>query len=101
MRRRGLFAGLGLNVIVLGIASLLTDISSEMILPLFPIFTDQVLGAAPAVFGIIEGVAESAASLLKVFSGWWSDRIGRRKTLMVGEYSLSTIAKPFLAIATS
>lgn len=100
MRRRGLLLGLGFNVIVLGIASLLTDISSEMIFPLFPIFTVQVLGAAPAAFGLIEGLAESAASLLKVFSGWWSDRIGRRKPLIVGGYYLSTIAKPFLAIAS-
>jgi len=83
MRRRGFFTGLGFNVIVLGIASLLTDVSTEMMLPLFPIFTVQVLGAAPAVLGLIEGLAESAASLLKVFSGWWSDRIGKRKPLIL------------------
>lgn len=93
--------GLGLNVIVLGIVSLLTDISSEMIFPLFPIFTVQILGAAPALFGFIEGLAESTASLLKVFSGWWSDRSGRRKPLIVGGYWLSTITKPFLAIANT
>jgi MFS family permease len=87
--------------VVLGIVSLLTDISTEMMLPLFPIFTVQVLGATPAVLGLIEGLAESAASLLKVFSGWWSDRIGRRKPLVVGGYWLSTIAKPFLALAST
>lgn len=101
MRRRGFFTGLGFNVIVLGIASLLTDVSTEMMLPLFPIFTVQVLGAAPAVLGLIEGLAESAASLLKVFSGWWSDRIGKRKPLIVGGYWLSTVAKPFLALAST
>ncbi|GAI43042.1 unnamed protein product, partial [marine sediment metagenome] len=101
MRRRGFFTGFGFNVIVLGIASLLTDVSTEMMLPLFPIFTVQVLGAAPAVLGLIEGLAESAASLLKVFSGWWSDRIGKRKPLIVGGYWLSTVAKPFLALAST
>jgi len=101
MKKHKSLAGLGLNVIILGIASLLTDIGSEMILPLFPVFTFQVLGVAPAVFGIIEGTAESVASLLKVFSGWWSDRMGRRKILVVGGYSLSTTAKPFLSLATN
>jgi len=80
---------------------LLTDISTEMMLPLFPIFTVQVLGAAPVVLGLIEGLAESAASLLKVFSGWWSDRTGKRKPLIVGGYWLSTVAKPFLALAST
>ena len=84
---------------VLGVASLLTDMSSEMIFPLFPIFTVQVLGAAPAAFGLIEGLAESAGSMLKVFSGWWSDHIGRRKPLILVGYGLSTVAKPFLAFA--
>jgi len=72
-----------------------------MMLPLFPIFVVKVLGAAPAVLGLIEGTAESAASLLKVFSGWWSDRIGRRKPLIVGGYWLSTVAKPFLSLAST
>jgi len=99
--KKGLFFGLGANVVVLGIVSLLTDISTEMMLPLFPIFVVKVLGAAPAVLGLIEGTAESAASLLKVFSGWWSDRIGRRKPLIVGGYWLSTVAKPFLALAST
>lgn len=101
LRKRGLLFGLGLNVIVLGIASMLSDISSEMVLPLFPIFAVQVLGATPIAYGLIEGLAESTASLLKVFSGWWSDRIGRRKPLIVGGYWLSTVAKPFLALANN
>ena len=99
--KKGLLFGLGFNVVVLGIASLLTDISTEMMLPLFPIFTVQVLGAAPAILGLIEGLAESAASLLKVFSGWWSDRIGKRKPLIVGGYWLSTVTRPSLAIAST
>lgn len=101
MRRRGLLFGLGFNIIVLGIASFLTDVSTEMILPLFPLFTTEVLLASPAALGLIEGLAESAASLLKVASGWWSDRAGRRKPFVVSGYGLSTAVKPMLALATS
>jgi MFS family permease len=99
-KKRFLF-GLGLNVIVLGVASMLTDISTEMIFPLFPLFTVEVLGASAAVIGLIEGIAESTASLLKVASGWWSDKIRRRKPIIVAGYGLSTIVKPALAAATS
>ncbi len=101
MRKRGLLIGLGLNVVVLGIASFLTDVSTEMIFPLFPLFTVEVLGASTAALGLIEGLAESAASLLKVVSGWWSDKIGRRKPIVVSGYGLSTVVKPALAAATS
>ena len=58
------------NVVLFGIVSLLTDISSEMVYPLLPIFLSTALGASPAIIGIIEGIAESLASLLKVFSGY-------------------------------
>ncbi|MCS7131723.1 MAG: MFS transporter, partial [Hadesarchaea archaeon] len=75
--------------------------STEMIFPLFPMFVTEVLLASPALLGLIEGLAESAASLLKVVSGWWSDKLGRRKPLVVLGYGLSTAAKPALALATS
>jgi MFS family permease len=101
LKKRGLFFGLGLNIIALGVTSFLTDVSSEMIFPLFPIFTVEVLGASTAAIGLIEGLAESTASLLRVFSGWWSDKVGRRKPFAVSGYGLSTIVKPFLALATS
>lgn len=99
--KKGLIKGLTLNVIVLGFVSLLTDISSEMILPILPIFLITVLGANMAVLGLIEGLADSTASLLKVFSGWLSDKYQKRKPFIVFGYSLSTFVKPFLAIATS
>ncbi|MCJ7720542.1 MAG: MFS transporter, partial [Candidatus Hadarchaeum sp.] len=99
--KKRLLFGLGLNVVVLGIASMLTDISTEMIFPLFPLFTVEVLGASAAVIGLIEGIAESTASLLKVASGWWSDKIRRRKPIVVAGYGISTIVKPALAAATS
>ena len=72
-------AALGRNVIALGAVSFFTDVSSEMIYPLLPVFLTVTLGASAAVLGIIEGAAETTSSLLKLVSGWWSDRVGRRK----------------------
>jgi MFS family permease len=93
--------GLNPNVFFLGLVSFLTDVSSEMIFTLLPLFLANVLGAAVVIIGFIEGVAESAASLLKIFSGWLSDRLGKRKSLAFIGYGLSTLAKPFMYIATS
>jgi MFS family permease len=81
--------------------SFFTDVSSEMIYPLLPVFLASVLGANASFIGAIEGVAESTASLLKLASGWWSDKIGRRKLLVVVGYAIATIARPFTAIARS
>ncbi len=89
------------NVIALGLVSLLTDFSSEMIYPLLPVFLTAVLGAGPAALGIIEGVAETTASLLKLFSGVWSDRLGKKKPLVVAGYALSTVARPLAGIASA
>jgi len=89
------------NVWILSATSFLTDVSSEMILNLLPLFLANVLGAGTAVIGLIEGLAETTASVLKVFSGWLSDRLGQRKWLTVAGYGLSTLAKPFLYFATS
>mgnify|MGYP005835226675 FL=1 len=89
------------NVWVVTLTSFLTDISSEMVVNLIPLFLASVLGVKTGVIGLIEGVAETTASLLKVFSGWFSDRLGRRKWLTVTGYGLSTVAKPFLYVVTS
>ena len=72
-----------------------------MLVHLLPLFLSNVLGVRTDVIGLIEGVAETTASLLKVFSGWLSDRMGQRKWLTVAGYSLSTLAKPFLFFATT
>ena len=88
------------NVIWLGITSFFTDVSSEMIFPILPIFLTSDLGASMAILGIIEGVAESLASILKLISGWLSDKLGKRKSLVVLGYAVSTLSKPLLAVST-
>ncbi len=86
---------------ILGLTSLLTDISTEMVYPLLPLYLTLHLGVSPAIVGLIEGIAESLASLVKVFSGFLSDRIKRRKGLTVLGYFSSTLGKFFLYLSTS
>ena len=93
--------GITRNVLVLGLVSLLTDVSSEMIYPLLPLFLVSVLGAGPAFLGVIEGVAESTAALLKLVSGVVSDRVRRRKPLVLAGYGLSALARPLVALAAT
>lgn len=90
-----------LNVIILGLTSFLTDVSSEMVYPLLPLYLTTRLGASPAIIGVIEGIAESLSSLLKVFSGYVSDRVQRRKPLAILGYSSSTLGKLLLYLSTS
>lgn len=87
------------NIWVVTVTSLLTDISSEMIANLIPLFLANVLKAGTAVIGLIEGIAETTASIMKIYSGALADKLGRRKGLTVAGYALSTIAKPFLYFA--
>jgi MFS family permease len=89
------------TVIMLGLVSLLTDLSSEMIYPLLPLYLSTVLGAGAVSLGLIEGVAESTAALLKVYAGAHSDRSGRRKPLMAVGYTLSNAVRPLIGLATS
>jgi len=89
------------NVWVVTITSFLTDVSSEMVFNLLPIFLFNVLGARTGLIGVIEGVAETTASLLKMVSGTVSDRLQKRKALAVYGYALSTAAKPLLYLANS
>ena len=89
------------TVIALGVVSLLTDLSSEMVYPLLPIFLSTVLGAGALALGLIEGAAESTAALLKVVSGVWTDRTQRRKPLVVAGYSLSGMMRPLIGLATA
>jgi MFS family permease len=89
------------NVWVLGIVSLLMDLSSEMILSILPIFLVTGLGVSVLTLGLIEGFAEGAASVIKAFSGMLSDYLKKRKILIVIGYGLSTLTKPFFALAST
>lgn len=95
------FKNLPRNVWILGFVSLLTDISSEMIHSVLPLFLVSTLGASVVTVGLIEGVAEATASVLKIFSGALSDYWGQRKGLAIAGYGLSTLVKPLFALATS
>lgn len=95
------YFGFGKNVFFTGLVSFFMDVSSEMVYPLVPLFLANVLGVNMSMIGLIEGVAESTASLLKVFSGWFSDRIGQRKSLMLAGYAIATLSRPILALAGS
>jgi len=89
------------NVFFLGVVSFLTDVSSEMIFTLVPLFLSNILGVGTFIIGLVGGISESADALLRVLSGWLSDRIGKRKLLVVVGYSVSTIAKPFMYLAST
>jgi MFS family permease len=89
------------TVKTLGLVSLLNDVSSEMIYPLLPRFLTHTLRAGPLFLGAVEGLAEAGASLLKIASGWLSDRLARRKPLVVLGYALSSLARPLVAVATA
>jgi MFS family permease len=88
------------TVVSLGLVSFLTDASSEMIYPLLPAFLTGTLGAGPAFLGVVEGLAEAVAAALKVVSGRLSDRLARRKPIVVSGYALSSLVRPLVALAT-
>lgn len=92
--------GLGRNVIVLSWVSFFQDMASEMLYPILPIFLTSVIGASPAIVGVIEGFSEGASALIKGYSGWLADRMARRP-LVAGGYALSSVAKLLLAFASS
>jgi len=86
------------NVKILAAVSFLTDVASDMIYPLLPVFLSTVLGVSAAGLGVIEGVAESVSSLLRLPAGWYSDKIGRRKPLVVVGYALAAVARPLIGL---
>ncbi|MBU0535353.1 MAG: MFS transporter [Nanoarchaeota archaeon] len=93
--------GITRNVLIVGMVSFFMDISSEMIFSILTLFLKNVIGASTPVIGLIEGVAESTASILKLVSGWLSDKFGRRKLFMYIGYGFSALTKPLFALATS
>ncbi|MFM8322685.1 MAG: MFS transporter [Chloroflexota bacterium] len=99
--RRPSIKDLPRNVWAVGLTSFFMDISSEMVLNILALFLSNVLGVKTNVIGLIEGLAEATASVLKLFSGWLSDRLGGRKWLAVAGYGLSALTKPFFYFAGS
>ena len=89
------------NVWAVSLTSFFMDISSEMVINIVPLFLANVLGVQTAIIGLIEGIAESTASLLKLFSGWLSDKLRGRKWLAVAGYGISAVTKPFFYFAAS
>lgn len=89
------------TVWALGWVSFFTDVSTEIIYPLLPVFLTTTLGASMAFVGLVEGIAESTASLLKIASGWWSDKVRKRKPLMIAGYGLSALTRPLIALAAT
>jgi len=92
--------GIGSNVYILGLVSFFTDVSSEMIFPLIPLFVTTVLGAGKEILGLIEGIADSIASLVEIISGYFSDKTGKRKELVALGYGLSSFVKLGIALST-
>ena len=99
MKRSSGLGRLGRNVLALSAVSLLNDVASEMTYPLLPVFLATVLGASATAVGVIEGAAESTAALLKLASGWWSDRASRRKPLVVLGYAIAAGVRPWIGLA--
>ncbi|RMH14509.1 MAG: MFS transporter [Gemmatimonadetes bacterium] len=99
--RSGRPPGLGRNVWATSVTSFLTDVSSEMVTNVLPLFLANVLGVRTVTIGLIEGAAESIASFVKLYAGVWSDRLRRRKPLAVLGYAVSAASKPFYLIAGS
>lgn len=95
---REYFKGISSNVRVLAVGSFFNDVSSEMVYPLLPVFL-TMLGATKGFIGVIEGIAESTASFVKIFSGWYSDKLRARKNIAVTGYAISGLTRPIVAIA--
>jgi len=97
----GKLKSLPANLWAVSLTSFFMDVSSEMVINILPLFLSNVLGVKTNLIGVIEGVAEAIASILKVFSGWLSDQLQSRKWLAVAGYGISALAKPFFVIANS
>jgi len=99
--KKGLRFGVPITVVLLGVVSFLNDFSSEMIYPLLPVFLATTLGAQAVALGVIEGFAETVSSVLKIVSGIWSDRLPKRKPLVLAGYSVSGLLRPLIGLAAS
>ena len=99
-KKEGIFDGITANVILLGLASLLTDVSGEIITAVLPLFLTS-LGAGAIIIGLVSGLSEAVISVFKVLSGYWSDKYGKRKPFIVFGYAFASFSKLLLAISTT
>jgi len=97
--RKRYFAGISRDTVLLAFTSLFSDISSEMLYPVFPIFLTQMLHASGSIVGLVEGIAQATQNIVQGFSGWLSDKLQKRKSLAVAGYLLSAVAKPLIGFA--
>jgi len=97
--RKRYFAGISRDTVLLAFTSLFSDISSEMLYPVFPIFLTQMLHASGSIVGLVEGIAQAIQNIVQGFSGWLSDKLQKRKSLAVAGYLLSAVAKPLIGFA--
>ncbi len=93
--------GVGRNIVALGVVSFFTDVSSEMIFPILPIFLTSILGAGKEIVGLVEGVADSMSSIFDILVGYFSDKFRRRKDFVTAGYGLSSIVKIGFALSTT
>ena len=100
-KQGGVFSGLTKNSFLLALTSLFSDISSEMLYPVLPVFLTQTLRASGGIVGIVEGIAEATKNIVQGFSGWLSDRWQKRKAIALFGYILSALAKPFTGLAVT
>jgi MFS family permease len=93
-------SGLSVNTFLLAVASFFADVSSEMLYPVLPIFLTQTLGASAGIVGLVEGIAQALQNVVQVFSGWFSDKLQRRKPVALIGYALGALAKPLIGLST-
>lgn len=99
--RPNLFSGLSRNTFLLAVASLFSDVSTEMLYPVLPVFLTETIGAKPAILGLIEGIAQALQNIIQGFSGWLADKLKRRKPVALFGYFLSALSKPFIGLSTT
>src|SRR4051812_6186842 len=95
------FSGLTKNSVLIACASLFSDVSSEMLYPILPIYLMQYMKASGSIIGIIEGIAQATQNIVQGFSGWLSDKLQRRKPIALVGYLLSALSKPFIGLANT
>src|SRR5207244_4989417 len=95
------FSGLSRNTFLLALASLFSDISTEMLYPVLPVFLTQTLGASGSIVGVVEGIAQGLQNVIQGFSGWLSDKLQRRKPIALAGYVVAALSKPLIGLSST